>query len=130
LFRRTALLLDADADGPVTLKEHVEDAGALVDFDAVLLGVAEHEQVELAAHHLPGLRTLVRLVVPEVERRRLPAAGADELDAVLLDEVAVAELVEHVQAAQHPKGFGDERLADVEAREALALEQLDADAVL
>ena len=48
--------------------------------------VVEHHLVELAANDLPGLRALVRLVVPEVERRRLLARRVDELDAVLLDE--------------------------------------------
>ena len=31
-------------------------------------GVIEHHLVELASQHLPGLRTLVRLVLHEVER--------------------------------------------------------------
>src|SRR5206468_2497032 len=79
LFGQAAFLLDADAAGTAAVEEHVEDAGALVNLNAVLLGVAEHEQVELATNDLPRLRALVRLVVPEVERRRLPAAGADKL---------------------------------------------------
>ena len=67
---------------------------------------------------LPGLRALVRLVVPEVERRRQLAVGADELHAVLLDEVAGLHLRQHAEPLQHPVGLGDQRLADVEAREA------------
>ena len=82
--------------------------------------------VELAADDLPGLRALVRLVVPEVERRRQLAGGVDELHAVLLDEVALLHLRQHVEPLEHPVRLGDQRLADVEARKVLALEELDA----
>ena len=82
------------------------------------------------AHHLPGLRAFVRLVVEEIERRRQLAAGIDELHAVLLDEMACLHLVEHVQPLEHPIGLGNQRLADMEARKLLALEQLDANALL
>ncbi len=99
---RAVLGLDAHADGPVALEQHVEHAHALVRLHAVLAGVVEHHLVELAAHHLPGLRALVRLVVPEVERRRQLAAGVDELHAVLLDEVALLHLVEHVEPLRAP----------------------------
>ena len=68
-------LPDRDADRAVALEEHVHDADAFVHGDAVLAGVLEHHLVELAAHDLPRLRALVRLVVPEVERRRLLAAA-------------------------------------------------------
>ena len=99
------LAFDPHADGAVALEQHVEHAHALVHLHAVLARVVEHHLVELAAHHLPGLRALVRLVVPEVERRRQLAARVDELDAVLLDEVALLHLRQHVQALQHPVGF-------------------------
>src|SRR5262245_38667690 len=92
--------------------------------------VLEHHLVELAPDDLPGLRALVRLVVPEVEGRRQFAVRAHELNAVLLDEVALLHLRQHVEALQHPVGFGDQGLADVEARELLALEELDRDALL
>ena len=124
LAERAVLVLDRDADGAVALEEHVEHAHAFVDVDAVLAGVVEHHLVELAAHHLPGLRALVRLVVPEVERRRQLAVRVDELHAVLLDEVALLHLRQHVEPLQHPVGLRDQRLADVEARKVLALEQL------
>ena len=52
-------------------REHGVHAHALVGVDAVLARVLEQHVVELAAHHLPGLRALVRFVVPEVEGRRL-----------------------------------------------------------
>ena len=114
----------------IALEQHVDDMNAVEGLDAVLARVVEHHLVELAAHHLPGLRTLVRLVVPEVERRRQLAVGVDELDAVLLDEVAALHLRQHVQPLEDPVGLGDERLADVEARKRLALEQPDLEAVL
>ena len=116
-----------DADGAVALEQHVEHARAFVDVDAVLARVVEHHLVELAAHHLPGLRALVRLVVPEVERRRQLAVRVDELHAVLLDEVALLHLRQHVEPLQHPVGLGNQRLADVKARKLLALEQLRRD---
>jgi hypothetical protein len=62
--------LHAHAHGAAVLHQHVEHAHALVRVDAVLARVLEHHLVELAAHDLPGLRALVRLVVPEVEGRR------------------------------------------------------------
>ena len=61
----------------------------------------EHHLVELAAHHLPRLRALVRLVVPEVERRRELAARVHELHAVLLDEAAGPHLRQHAEAVEH-----------------------------
>jgi hypothetical protein len=103
---------------------------ALVCVDAVLARVVQHHPVELAADDLPRLRALVRLVVPEVERRREFAARVHELHAVLLDEVASLHLRQHVQPLQHPVGFRNQRFADVKTRKALALEQPDANAVL
>jgi hypothetical protein len=73
-----------------------------VRIDAVLAGVLEHHLIELAAHDLPGLRALVRLVVVEVERRRFLAGGVHELHAVLLDEVALLHLLEHVEPLEAP----------------------------
>jgi len=74
----------------------------------MLAGVVEHHVIEFAAHDLPGLRAFVRLVVPEIERRRQLAVGIDELHAVLLDEVALLHLLEHVEPLQHPVGLGDQ----------------------
>ena len=124
------LALDLHADRAIALEQHVEHAHALVHVDAVLARVVEHHLVELAADDLPGLRALVRLVVPEVERRRQLAVRVDELDAVLLDEVALLHLRQHVQPLEHPVGFRNQRLADVESRKALALEERDRQPVL
>ena len=44
--------------------------------------------------------------------------------------MALLHLRQHVQPLQHPVGFRDQRLADVEARKVLALEQLDLVAAL
>ena len=90
----------------------------------MLAGVVQHQLVELAAAHLPGLAALVRLVVEEVERLAKLAVLVDELHAVLLDEVAPLHLVEHVEPLEHPIRFGDQRFADVEPREVLAFEEL------
>jgi hypothetical protein len=90
-----------------------------VGLDAVLARVVEHPLGELAPHHLPGLRALVRLVVPEIERRRLVALRVDELHAVLLRERAGLELGQHVEPLEHPVSLGDQRLADVEGRKRL-----------
>ena len=116
--------LDRHADGAIAFEQHVEHAHAFVHVDAVLARVVQHHLVELAAHDLPGLRALVRLVVPEIERRRQLAVRVDELHAVLLDEVALLHLRQHVEPLEHPVGLGNQRLADVEARKALALEEL------
>jgi hypothetical protein len=101
-----------------------------VNRHAVLAGVVEVELVELAAPHLPRLARLVRLVLVEVERLRQLAALVDELHRVLLDEVARLHLLQHPGPLQPVVGVRDHRLADVEAREVLALEQLDAVALL
>src|SRR3989449_1277513 len=130
LNRDTDRTAGAERSRRVVLEDDINDADAFVDRDAMLARVVEHHFVELAAHHLPGLRTLVRLVVPEVERRRQLAARVDELHAVLLDETALLHFRQHVQPPQHPVGFGNQRFADVKARKLLALEELDAHALL
>ena len=112
-----------DADGAVTLEQHLDHVDAVMRIHAVPARVLQHHVVELAAHHLPGLRAFVRLVVPEVEGRRQLAVGVDELHAVLFDEAALLHLLEHVEPLEDPIRFGDERFANVEARELLALEQ-------
>ena len=98
--------------------------------DAVLPCVVQHHLIEFASHDLPRLRALVRLVVPEIERRRELATGIDELHAVFLDEMALLHFGQHVQALQHPVCFGNQRFADVEPGKPLALEELDAIASL
>ncbi len=113
-----------DPHRPTAFEQDVQNAHALVGGGPVLPGVLEHHLVELAAHHLPGLRALVGLVVPEVEGRRELAARVDELDAVLLHEVALLHLGQHAEPLQHPVGLRDQGFADVEARELLALEEL------
>jgi hypothetical protein len=71
--QRAISAFDPDADRAIAVEQHLVDAHALVHRDAVLARVVQHHLVELAAHHLPRLRALVRFVVPEVERRRLLA---------------------------------------------------------
>src|SRR5207249_9614377 len=66
----------------------------------------------------------------EVKRLGQLALLANELNAVLFDEPASPHLGQHVEALENPVGLGNERLADVKAREALALEQLNLDALL
>src|SRR5262249_42945083 len=79
---------------------------------------------------LPGLRTFVRLIVVEVERRRELAARVHELHAVLLDEAAPLHLLQHADPFQDPVGFRNQRFANVKARKALPLEETDAKATL
>ena len=123
LAANSIAVLNLHSHGPRPLEQHVEHADLLVGVHAMFAAVVEHHLIELAAHDLPGLRTLVRLVVPEVERRGQLAAGADKLDTVLLDEVAGLHFRQHVEPLEHPVRFGNQRLADVKAREFLALEQ-------
>src|SRR5262249_45105199 len=127
---RAVFTLDAGGDGAVVFEEYVEHARRFMDFDALFGGVAQHHEIELAAHHLPGLRALVWLVVPEVEGRRQLAARIDELHAELLDEMARFHLVEHLQSLEHPIRFVDEGFADMEAWKALALAEDNLGAVL
>src|SRR5262245_54288295 len=97
---------------------------------AVLPGVIQKHLVELAANHLPGLRTLVRPVVPKVKGRRAFAAWREKLNAVFLDEIALLHLRQHVQAVQDPVRFGNQRFTDVKAWESFPLEEFYATALL
>src|SRR6185369_11352132 len=72
----------------------------------------------------------MRLVVPEIKRSGELAVRIDELDAVLLYEVALLHLGQHVQTFQHPIRFRNQRFADVEPWELLTLEQFDRTALL
>src|SRR5205823_737874 len=98
----------------------------LMDADAMLAGVIEHQMVEFASPDLPGLGAFVRPVVEEIKRLRQLAPVVDELDAVLLDEMAALHLVEHAQPLEQPVSLRDERLADMKPRKALPFKQLDA----
>ena len=100
------LVLNADPRGAIALEEHVDDVHAVKGLDAMFARVVEHHLIELAAHDLPGLRTLVRFVIPEVKRRRELAARVDELHAVLLDEMAPLHLRQHVEPLEHPVCLG------------------------
>ena len=93
-------------------------------------GIVEHHLVELFAQHLPGLGALMGLVVHEVEGLRKFSVLVDELHTVLLHEVASFHLIEHVKPLEHPVGFRNQRLTDVESRKPLPLEQLDSVAAL
>lgn len=64
----------------------------------------EHELVELLTEHLPGLRTLVRLMVGEGEGLGESTVLRDELDAVLLHEVALPQLGATSVAVAVPDG--------------------------
>src|SRR4051812_48972167 len=44
--------------------------------------------------------------------------------------MALLHLLQHADPLQHPVGFGDERFADMESREAFAFEQSDAPAAV
>jgi hypothetical protein len=106
------------------------DAGdrvLLVHLDAVVARVVQQELVELGADDLVAVRPPAR-VLAEEEAPRLGlasplerAAGLPE-EAVALDRVRCADRVEDRQRR------GQQRLADVVAREALALEHDRADA--
>src|SRR5262245_42645262 len=101
-----------------------------MDLDVVGAGVVEQELVELLAVYLPGLGTFVWVVIEEIERLGQLAVVVDELHAVFLDKSAPFHPGKQVEPLQDPVGLRDQRLADVEAREALALEEEDAVTVL
>ena len=68
----------------------------------------------------------MRLVVPEVERRRqLAALALTNCTLYFLTKWLAFILSSMLEPLEDPVGLGDQRLADVEAREALALEELD-----
>jgi hypothetical protein len=92
--------------------------------------ILEHQLVELAAHHLPRLRALVRLVVPEVKGRRLLARRVHELHAVFPGEVALLHLRQHVEPLEHPVRLRDQRFADMKPGKPFTFEQLDAASLL
>ena len=105
--------------------QHIVHPRPFKHIHAMLAGVVEHEVVEFTSANLPRLRRLVRLVVPEVERFGELAVLGHELHAVLLDEVAPLQLVEHVEPLEHPVGLGNQRLANVKAGEVVTLKQGD-----
>jgi hypothetical protein len=123
-------MVQANAYSPAFFEEDFHNPRALVDLDPLLLGVPQHHEIELTSHHLPSLRAFMRLVVEKIERGGYLAAGTDELNAIFLDEMARIHFVEHFEPAEDPIGLRDQRLADVEAREPLALEELDSMAPL
>ena len=88
---------------------------------ALLDRVVQHHLVEFATHHLPRLRGRVIEMLEEVERRRNPAVHGRELHAVLLDEAGRAQPVDHPDAFQRKVAIRQQGLADLVAREALAL---------
>ena len=96
----------------------------------MLASVVEHHQIEFAANHLPRLRTLVRLVVPKIERSRQLPRRVHKLHAVLVDEATGPHLRQHVEAFEYPVRLRNQRLTDVKPRELFTLEQLNAIALL
>jgi hypothetical protein len=92
--------LNRDANSAVPFKQHIDDTDTLLSVHSMLAGVVEHHLVELAADDLPGLRALVRFVVPEVQRGRRLSASVDELNTVLLREVTPLHLVQHVESLE------------------------------
>ena len=72
----------------------------------------------------------MRLVVPEIEGRGEASLRADKLDAVLLHEVALLHLGQHVEPLEDPVSFGNERFAYMKAGKVFAFEEFNAAALL
>src|ERR1051326_4973688 len=113
--RRERRLLAAQVDA---------DDVRLLPHDHARLVRGLHQQlVELRARHLERAVVRRRQVLVEAERVAERAVAGDELRAVLRHEVALLELLEDAEALEDVGVEREERLADLEAREALALEQ-------
>ena len=80
----------------------------------------EEQLVELGPRYLEGLGG-PGLALAEVERVLEPRFLIVERCPVLVDEAMGADAVQHAQALEHRQVSGQQRLADVEAWEALAL---------
>ena len=112
----------AHAGGALAVEAHGEHLDAFADLGALRRGVLQQQVVELGAAHLERLR------------RRLAAEGAGEADVVaaavglegevrtpLALEAGGGELVPDAEAAQQRLAARQQRLADVETGEALAV---------
>ncbi len=98
---------ELDTNDLVAFHDDIAHAYLLMSIDTVLASVVEHHLIELAADHLPGLRTLVGFVVVEIKRSRELATGVNELNAVLVNETTGLHLGQHIQAFQHPVRLRD-----------------------
>ena len=123
---RAVLVLDPHADGPVALEEHFQHAGRLVHLDAVLAGVVEHHRVELAAD-APARSASTRAACCRGSRTGPTSCPLALTNCTLyfLTNWLAFILSSMLSRLKHPVRLGDQRLADVEARELVALEELD-----
>ena|SRR5438128_12584756 len=84
--------------------------------------------IELGSLDLKGAVVLLGEVPIEAERIADRAVAGDELRAIFRKEVAGHQLLAEAEAIEEVVVVGKKRLADLEAREAVALQQQDGQA--
>jgi hypothetical protein len=112
-----------DGRGPVGVDGG--DGVLLVDVRTVLARVVQEELVELGAHDLVGVRAPAG-VLAEEEAPRLALPAPEKRAAGLSEEPVTLDGGRRADGVEDRERRREERLADVVAREALALEEDDA----
>ncbi len=113
-------------DTPSGSNVGVEHAVALTHLDAAGRGVIEQHLVEPRALDLPGLRLRDAAGLREAGVEFDAAVAGAERGAPLLREAHRAHLILHAERVERVVHGGEQRLADMKARKAVALEQHDA----
>ena len=124
---RAVLVADGHADGAVALEEHVEHAHAFVRRRR--RARARCRASSGRTRCAPPARSASTRAACCPRSRTAPTAcrcALTNCTLYFLTKWLCLHLRQHVEPLEHPVGLGDQRFADVEAREALALEELDA----
>ena len=83
--------------------------------------VLDKHLVELATQDLPGLRTLMRIVLRKTKWFGELSMLVDELHTILFGEVTPLELSNQPNPLHHRVTMGDQRLTDVKTRKVISL---------
>ena len=120
---REALGVDVVEGRALVVEDRVQGARALQDLGSAALGVPEQHVVEALARHLVGLRGLCLHRAREVGVLGRAAVVRREARAPLVDEARLQDEVLAAERAEDLVAPGELALADVEARERLALQE-------
>ena len=109
----------------IAVEHHLDHARELVDGRARRPRVIEQQVIELGSRDLPGLwrRHFVRH--REVREAFRATVGRDEGGAPLAGEAGLADAILEADGGEDVVDRGQQRFADVEAREPVAFEQHD-----
>ncbi len=119
---------EADAGDPAVLLDRLLDGGVLDDVDTELAGPVQDHRVHVGAAGVERVRVGAALDEREVPRHLLVAP--DQRPAVLALEAPGVHPLDDAQLLHRAHEGGDQRLADVVAREALLVEDHHAVAAL